>query len=267
MSSGLPPPHAPQQQQQQQQRDPSFEPRRAPMLSDPYAGTPSASNMTTPQSSQYSPALSLPGSLQPGGTQQQLQQQQQRPAVLSQAYTAPSAIPQIPQINTNTTNLQQYTLPTRSNTHQTQSQPPQQPSSHSYSRSSPAGLGPDQKYIPFSSNTTPENPKYQQAPPPQKYYPTTPSGAASNSPLGLADIRPRALSTMNEDTMPGNFFNEIDRVPSNSNYVTPWPAYAFDWCKWNVPGGNSAGKMAVGSFLEDTHNFVRTFALEPVSMR
>ncbi|KAF1958719.1 WD40 repeat-like protein [Byssothecium circinans] len=247
-SSGLPPPHASQQQ------NTSFD-RRPPTLSttmghhtsqsDPYSAA-NAPNInllqSAPQSAQYS-AAPLPGSLQPG----QGAQQQQRPAP-STAYTAPSAVPQI------NTNAQQYTLPTRSNTNQSQTQP--QPSSHSYSRSSPAGLGPDQKYIPFSN--TPENSKYAAAPPPQKYYPTTPSGAASNSPLGLADIRPRALSSMNEDAMgPGGFFNEADRVPSNSNYITPWPAYAFDWCKWNVPGGNSAGKMAVGSFLEDTHNFIQ----------
>jgi WD repeat-containing protein 68 len=132
----------------------------------------------------------------------------------------------------------------------------QHPSSHTYSRSSPAGMGPDQKYIPFSN--TPENSKYAAGTPVQKYYSSTPLGTASNSPLGLADIRPRANSSMNDDPMgAGTLFTDNERAPSNSNYFTPWPAYAFDWCKWNVHGGNSAGKMAVGSYLEDTHNFVR----------
>jgi WD repeat-containing protein 68 len=156
----------------------------------------------------------------------------------------------MPQIQAN---AQQYTLPTRSNT---MSQQQQHSSSHAYSRSSPAGMGPDQKYIPFSN--TPDNPKYTAGTPAQKYYPTTPSGAASQSPLGLADIRPRANSNMNDDGTSNApmFFNEADRLPSNSNYLAPWPVYAFDWCKWNVPGGNSAGKIAIGSYLEDTHNFV-----------
>jgi WD repeat-containing protein 68 len=155
----------------------------------------------------------------------------------------------MPQINTN---AQQYTLPTRSNT-MNQSQ---HSSSHAYSRSSPAGLGPEQKYIPFSH--TPENPKYAAGTPAQKYYPSTPSGPASNSPLGLADIRPRANSSMNDEGGMGaaTFFNDSDRVPTNSNYLAPWGVYAYDWCKWNVHGGNSAGKMALGSYLEDTHNFV-----------
>lgn len=272
-ASGLPGPGA------QQQPTNSFEPRRPPTLGrtpeelhiatsmgqqqstptsasqqhmynspDQYSAG-SAPNINlhqaTPQGTQYSnpPATaSVPGSLQPGSSSQQ-----QRPGP-STAYTAPSTVPTMPQINTN---AQQYTLPTRSST----MNQPQHSASHSYSRSSPAGLGPEQKYIPFSS--TPENPKHAAGTPAQRYYPTTPSGAASNSPLGLADIRPRANSSMAEEALgAGTIFTENDRVGSNSNYFTPWPAYAFDWCKWNVHGGNSAGKMAVGSYLEDTHNFV-----------
>ncbi|KAF5850616.1 hypothetical protein GGP41_010299 [Bipolaris sorokiniana] len=132
-------------------------------------------------------------------------------------------------------------------------------SSHSYSRSSPAGLGPDQKYIPFSNTPEQQQPKYAAGTPAQKYYPTTPSGAASQSPLGLADIRPRANSNMEpENAGHGNpTLGDMNKVPSNSNYLAPWSIYAFDWCKWNVSGSNSAGKMAVGSYLEDNHNFIR----------
>ena len=63
---------------------------------------------------------------------------------------------------------------------------------------------------------------------------------------------------MNDESMagPATFFNDSERGPSNSNYLAPWPVFAFDWCKWGVPGGNSAGKIALGSYLEDTHNFV-----------
>jgi WD repeat-containing protein 68 len=226
---------------------------------------PSAPNINidhgTPQNTQYgSPAL--PGSLQPAGgsgqqpqqqqpppPQQQQQQQQQRPAPAN-AYTAP-VVPTQTQI---ASNAQQYTLPTRSNTISQAQHSPH--SSHSYSRSSPAGLGPDKQYIPFSN--TPEQSKYAAGTPAQKYYPTTPSGAASQSPLGLADIRPRANSSMDNEAMGhGNaMLSDGNKVPSNSNYLAPWSIYAYDWCKWNVPGGNSAGKMAVGSYLEDNHNFV-----------
>ncbi|KAF2735163.1 WD domain-containing protein [Polyplosphaeria fusca] len=205
-------------------------------------------HQATLQGTQYSSAPNVPGSLQPGSAQQQ--QQQQRPPPAS-AYTAPSTVPTMPQLNTN---AQQYTLPTRSNT---MNQQPQHSSSHTYSRSSPAGLGPDQKYIPFSN--TPEHTKYSAAgTPAQKFYPSTPSGATSNSPLGLDDIRPRANSNMAEGALGGTpFYTESERVPTNSNYLAPWSVYAFDWCKWPVQGSNSAGKMAVGSYLEDAHNFIQ----------
>jgi WD repeat-containing protein 68 len=199
----------------------------------------------TPQNSQYG-APAVPGSLQPAGGSGQ----QQRPGP-SNAYTTP-IVPTQTQI---ASNAQQYTLPTRSNTI---SQPQHSPhSAHSYSRSSPAGLGPEQKYIPFSN--TPEQSKYSAGTPAQKYYPSTSSGAASHSPLGLADIRPRANSTMDPEGGMGHgsaMISDGNKVPSNSNYLAPWSIYAYDWCKWNVPGGNSAGKMAVGSYLEDNHNFV-----------
>ena len=42
-----------------------------------------------------------------------------------------------------------------------------------------------------------------------------------------------------------------------SSYLAPWATYAYDWCKWPVNGGSSCGKMAVGSYLEDPHNFIQ----------
>lgn len=77
----------------------------------------------------------------------------------------------------------------------------------------------------------------------------------SNTPLGLADIRPRADSSMSDGatTLPG--YDLAPTQPGTSNYLAPWAIYAFDWCKW-TPQGNAAGKLAVGSYLEDGHNFV-----------
>ncbi|RMZ72100.1 wd domain-containing [Pyrenophora seminiperda CCB06] len=223
---------------------PSSAPAQQPMYNPPdnYRSAPNISvDHGTPQSAHYGAAPAQ-------------QQQQQRPGP-SAAYTAP-VVPTQTQI---ASNAQQYTLPTRSNTI---SQPQHSPqSSHSYSRSSPAGLGPDQKYIPFSNTPPEQQPKYAAGTPAQKYYPTTPSGAASQSPLGLADIRPRANSTMDHEGSMGvhstNMVSDQIKVPSNSNYLAPWSIYAYDWCKWSVPGSNSAGKMAVGSYLEDNHNFIR----------
>lgn len=196
---------------------------------------------TTSQGTLYGvppPSNSVPGSLQPGLVG--------RPAPPQAAYTAPTTVPQIPHINTN---AHQYTLPTRSNTMHN--------ASHSYSRSSPAGL--EQKYIPFNNN--PESQKYPQTPqqqPPKFYAPQTPTGASSNSPLALDQIRPRANSNLGGDDMSGAtlFGDSMEKAPTNSNYLSPWAVFAFDWCKYPVPHGNSAGKIAVGSYLEDPHNYV-----------
>jgi WD repeat-containing protein 68 len=202
----------------------------------------------------------VPGSLQPGGA---TGSQSGRPSGPQSAYTAPSGVPTVPHINTN---AQQYTLPTRSNTmHMPQS-------SHSYSRSSPAGLQ-DQKYIPFSAGgnppsgggdgSNPQSPplqqtgqqlaqKYPQTPQQKFFNPQTPSAGSSASPLALEQIRPRANSSMNDEAMA--MYGDLHST--NSNYMAPWAVFAFDWCKYPILGGSSAGKMAIGSYLEDPHNFV-----------
>ncbi|KAH6647297.1 WD40-repeat-containing domain protein [Truncatella angustata] len=78
----------------------------------------------------------------------------------------------------------------------------------------------------------------------------------SNTPLGLADIRPRADSSLS-DGVPGSSGYELANAqPSPSNYLAPWALYAFDWCKW-APSANGAGKVAIGSYLEDGHNFIQ----------
>ncbi|KAF2755226.1 WD40 repeat-like protein [Pseudovirgaria hyperparasitica] len=211
-------------------------------------GAPNISlQQATPQGNQYVPSQpspgGVPGSLQPAGGNQ-------RPGP-SSAYTAPTTVPTMPQVQTN---AQQYTLPTRSNTINQSGGAGGGggggSSSHTYSRSSPAGL--EQKYIPFSN--TPENAKLASTP--SRYYPQTPSGALSQSPLGLADIRPRAGSSL-EDTVGPAAALSSDQTPSNSSYLAPWGVYAFDWCKWPIRNGDSAGKMAVGSYLEDPHNFIQ----------
>jgi WD repeat-containing protein 68 len=50
-------------------------------------------------------------------------------------------------------------------------------------------------------------------------------------------------------------YDGANAVPTNSNYLAPWAIYAFDWCKWPAQN-HDAGKVAVGSYLEDGHNFV-----------
>jgi DDB1- and CUL4-associated factor 7 len=183
--------------------------------------------------SQYQSTSSVPNVLQPGGMGN-------RPPAVS-ANTAP-----------NLSTMQQTD-------YQTPSKPPALSLSHSYSRSSPAaGYEGSSSYMPYTPTTpggtastsqfmSPSDSKYNALPGSQRHI--------SNTPLGLADIRPRADSSMS-DGMPGSLAYEFANAqPGTSNYLAPWALYAFDWCKW-APQGNGAGKLAIGSYLEDGHNFV-----------
>ena len=122
--------------------------------------------------------------------------------------------------------------------------------SHSYSRSSPAV----DKYVPFGGSVDP--PKYTPAQNSKYYMPQTPTGAPSQSPLALADIRPPLDLALGDDIMSPNPAMDASNVIQSKNaYLAPWAIYAYDWCKWPV-SGSGAGKMAICSYLEDAHNFV-----------
>lgn len=211
-------------------------PRQHSYHSTQQYGSPSAPGISvhqaTPQAANYASAIAnntLPGALQPG-----------RPSA-SSINTAPSAVPTLPQISSHT---QQYSSSTR---------PSASSHTHSYSRSSPAGLD-QQKYVPFSN--TPENNKFA-SPPSQRYTASqTPQGGGAYSPLALGDIRGLADEPQSANPLTGDGY---PTEPTNCNYLAPWPVYSFDWCKWPVPqqsSGEGAGKMAIGSYVEDGHNFV-----------
>jgi DDB1- and CUL4-associated factor 7 len=191
--------------------------------------TPHAANVVVPSNG----TAPVPGSLQPAGGS--------RPGP-SSAHTAPSTVPSMIQ-----TNSQQYAQsPSRS--------------IHTHSRSSPAGMDSTQRYIPFNQQTPTQTPTAASNP---KAYnishtQTPASGGPSHSPLNLTDIRSRAVSDANEGALGTGTLFSYSETPTNSNYLAPYATYAYDWCKWPVVNGTaSAGKMAVGSYLEDPHNFIQ----------
>jgi DDB1- and CUL4-associated factor 7 len=188
------------------------------------------------------PGPLLAGNLQPPGRPQP-----------SSSNTAPTTVPTMqhsPQSSEYA--AQQQTTPARSATIHT--------GSHGYSRSSPAGFE-NQKYVPFS--TTPSGSDKYTPSSSQKYpsysqqgLPSLNTQGTSTTPLGLADIRPRADTGVSESGAYG--FDGTTPVQKNSSYMAPWPVYAYDWCKWPVSQqSNSAGKVAIGSYLEDGHNFIQ----------
>ncbi|TQS34741.1 hypothetical protein Golomagni_04865 [Golovinomyces magnicellulatus] len=127
-----------------------------------------------------------------------------------------------------------------------------------HSRSSPAGLD-GHGYTPFTPTTPIRNDQTQfNSPTNMKHTPQSSQRIFSNTPLGLADIRPRADSGVSESIL-GTYpysHNSTNTVPTNSNYLAPWALYAFDWCKWPAQGHDS-GKLALGSYLEDGQNFIQ----------
>lgn len=185
----------------------------------------------TPETVQYQNAgQQLPGSLRPGPTS---------------INTAP-AVPTVGQ----SVAQEQYSTPSRTSALGL---------THNYTRSSPAGFE-NQGYTAFTP-TTPSGGEqgHFASSTSQKYTPQNSQRTVSNTPLGLADIRPRADSGLSDGVPGANpySYDGVNAVPTNSNYLAPWAIYAFDWCKWPAQN-HDAGKVAVGSYLEDGHNFVRS---------
>lgn len=209
-----------------------------------------------------------PASAQPGGSPYHHQQSPSNvPNVLQPAgglssgsrpsATSANTAPQMPTMSGGyqhqSMSPNEYTSP---------SKPPQLSMSHSYSRSSPAtgydgsGSGGYSPYAPTTpGGSSIAGPSQYMSPPDPKHGTPGSQRNISNAPLGLADIRPRADSSLS-DGQQGTAGYELANVQASaSNYVAPWALYAFDWCKW-APQGKGAGKVAIGSYLEDGHNFV-----------
>ncbi|KAK3072564.1 hypothetical protein LTR53_006618 [Teratosphaeriaceae sp. CCFEE 6253] len=225
-----------------------YTPQHAVYQDPQYANGPPVFDLqqATPRGSQASSVVpsnaGIPGALHPGGSSRS-------------AYTTPMTVPSMQQ-------AQQYA-------------PPPQPLSrantqHSHSRSSPAGMADaSQRYVPFNASTPSQTPLTSN---PKAYnlsHATAPPAASigpSHSPLNLTDIRSRAVSDANEGFHNGGTGTPLSYsgTPTNSNYLAPFPAFAYDWCKWPIPGSSpSAGKMAIGSYLEDPHNFIQILDTAP----
>lgn len=188
-----------------------------------------------PQMQSYQSASAVPNVLQPGGLGP-------RPPAIS-SNTVPSLPGSMPQ--------NEFSTPSKPS-------PSLSSLSHNYSRSSPAtSYDGGSSYLPYTP-TTPNAGSSSQfmSPTDSKYSVPGAQRKVSNTPLGLADIRPRADSSLS-DGLPGSLQYELANTqPGTSNYLAPWALYAFDWCKW-APQANNSGKLALGSYLEDGHNFIQ----------
>ena len=250
LPSNAPPLHyTPQAYQQQPQQSYTANPPPAFNIQPPtHSASGSGSLPPTVLPSNASAGMSnVPGSLQPG-------------AGANVRSSAPSS-------TAPASNMQPHPIQTNSQQYAQSSQPPSRSNTHhSHSRSSPAGMdglsSTGQKYIPF--NQTPTQTPISSNP--KAYNASTPAIGTSHSPLNLTDIRSRTISDAQEPAMGTNMMFSYNDAPTNSNYMAPFATYAFDWCSWPVQGGgSSAGKMAVGSYLEDPHNFIQILDTNIVS--
>lgn len=162
--------------------------------------------------------------------------------------TLSSNAPQLPPLPQIATNLQDGQLGSPS------SRPPMN-ATHSYSKSTPGNMDPSTpKYKAFSSNTPDAIRNMTNS----ANAPSSSAIGPSYSPLGLADIRPRTEATLGESALASVPATE-DQIPfpTNSNYLAPWPIFAVDWCKWPPKPHIGSGKIAIGSYLEDNHNYIQ----------
>lgn len=220
----------------------------------------------TAQSSYFS------GSYQASHPHRASQQGSTVPSLLQPAYgTMASRPPQIPTVQSIQGSPQQPSPQPSQGDYTTSSKPSLSITSshfhaHSYLRSSPTTQSqpaqfesPSTSYMAYTPTTPgggPSSSQYMSPPSDQKYGAPGSQRNISNTPLGLADIRPRTDSSLS-DGVPGTIAYELANAqPGTSNYLAPWALYAFDWCRW-APQGNSAGRVAVGSYLEDGHNFIQ----------
>ncbi|GKT75123.1 WD repeat protein [Colletotrichum tofieldiae] len=253
-----------QQQQQQQQSPPQFQsgtPRRAGTYSSQHEELHMPAGMM--QHGQLSPREYSSSSVAPAAPHIKLDQASPN----APQYQNTSSVPNVlqpggpgnrpPAVTANTAPALSTMQPQQSQDYQTPSKPPSLSLSHSYSRSSPAaGYEGASTFAPYTPTTPSGSGSQFMSPPDQKYNAPGSQRNISNTPLGLADIRPRADSSMS-DGVPGSVAYELANAqPGTSNYLAPWALYAFDWCKW-PPQGNGAGKLAVGSYLEDGHNYIQ----------
>lgn len=72
--------------------------------------------------------------------------------------------------------------------------------------------------------------------------------SAAHLGMGLSGLTSPATSTRErEETAVG--------AVGNGKWMSPWSLYALDWCKWQ-PTNGGYGRVAIGSYAEDSHNYV-----------
>ncbi|EZF75707.1 hypothetical protein H105_02887 [Trichophyton soudanense CBS 452.61] len=237
-------------------RAPTF-PRQPEELHMPSANASSKpQNEQQQQQQQHSSIPPLLSIQQQPGSQQQPQQQHQNNALPGALQPGPASRQGQPSTTHHNSSNNIHNSSSSSGVPSQLAVPmtPSKQSSMSQLQSYPCSPGADQQRY--------QHHQQQQQQQQQQSSMMSPSGQSSStpySPLGLADIRPHMdLGRIDDSAGSSTVHNGDMHTPKNSSYLAPWALYALDWCKWPAaPNTNSAGKIALGSYLEDTHNYIQ----------
>ncbi|KAF3922621.1 hypothetical protein AA313_de0209670 [Arthrobotrys entomopaga] len=212
-----------------------------------------------PQYGEYSSPIHIhqPGPPPPGPPMQQQQQQQQQQQPPPQGYQAyPGGASRS---HTTSANL------SRSNTLASAHPPPGEPDANALYGDA------NTKYLPIthmqqssSTSNLPQDPT--QSSNYRKY-------ALGGGSMGQQDIAMTGGFTLDVQSRQGPITETPPKeAPRGSHYFTQWPSYAIDWCKWPIYGSpgasgyagqNGVGRIALGSYSEDGHNYISILNTAP----
>ncbi|KAI5803896.1 WD40-repeat-containing domain protein [Geopyxis carbonaria] len=99
-------------------------------------------------------------------------------------------------------------------------------------------------------------------------YPTSSQHSSSHSHggagsshlgMGLSGLTSSSNSMRERDPEPVGGLGAV----GPGRWMSPYGLYALDWCKWPTTSGNGYGRIAVGSYSEDSHNYIQVLDTRP----
>lgn len=121
------------------------------------------------------------------------------------------------------------------------------PSNPTTLNTSSAAVDPGRKYT-HTGALTPTYPNSSQHSSSQSHGGNS---ASSHLGMGLAGLT-GSSNSMREREEP----QPAVGATGSGRWMSAYGMYAVDWCKWPVQSGNGYGRIAVGSYSEDSHNYV-----------
>jgi len=84
-------------------------------------------------------------------------------------------------------------------------------------------------------------------------YPSSSQHTTSHSNSGVGN---QGIGLTNSSSNSMREPQEISGAVGPGRWMCPYGLYAIDWCKWNPSASGGYGRVAIGSYAEDSHNYV-----------